>query len=195
MIASFLWVGFSQNQQLWYIRLAALARLRLFGQTTAECNNLFAALESASLSPSASNANLPGSRSAPVTPSAPGGFKSPAPPQVHNFDLYDYIRTNLLPFELLVLKAKTRYWAGDHMGYLDELKALFGWCKSMSKKACIGITKTSAAVRPPKSRAKVKRDDQAVAMWKERGARLILIMASQLIEMKVTTLCCDKNVK
>ena len=81
------------------------------------------------------------------------------------------------------------------MGYLDELKALFGWCKSMAKKACIGITKTSAAVRPPKSRAKVKRDDQAVAMWKERGARLILIMASQLIEMKVTTLCCDKNVK
>ncbi|KAI0075300.1 hypothetical protein K474DRAFT_1599988 [Panus rudis PR-1116 ss-1] len=116
---------------LWYIRLSALARLRLFSQTTAECNNLFNALTSASLSP-----------------------------------LYEYIRTHLLPFELLVLKAKTRYWAGDHMGYLDELTGLLGWCKSMARRAC------------------AKRDEAAVGMWKERGARLCLIMASQLIEMK-----------
>ncbi|KAK7687868.1 hypothetical protein QCA50_009087 [Cerrena zonata] len=164
---------------LWYIRLAALARLRLFGQTTAECNNLFAVLESASLSPSASKTHLPGSRSNPSTPATPGLRPNPHA-QDHTFNLYDYIRTTLLPFELLVLRAKTKYWAGDHMGYLDELRSLFGWCKTMSKRACVGNTKNSSA----KSRTKVKRDEQAVAMWKERGARLILIMASQLIEMK-----------
>ncbi|KAK7687889.1 hypothetical protein QCA50_009108 [Cerrena zonata] len=50
----------------------------------------------------------------------------------------------------------------------------------MSKRACVGNMKNSSA----KARTKVKRDEQAVTMWKERGARLILIMASQLIEMK-----------
>lgn len=90
----------------------------------------------------------------------------------------------MLPFELHVLRAKTKYWAGDHMGYLDELSSLLGWCRSMSKKACVGITKTSPVARPTKSKSKVKRDEEAVGMWKERGARIILIMASQLIEMK-----------
>ncbi|KAK7687890.1 hypothetical protein QCA50_009109 [Cerrena zonata] len=88
---------------LWYIRLAALARLRLFGQTTAECNNLFAALESASLSPSASKSHLLGSRSNPGTPATLGLRPNPHV-QDHSFDLYNYIRTTLLPFKLLVLE-------------------------------------------------------------------------------------------
>ena len=90
---------------------------------------------------------------------------------------YDYLRDNLLPFELEVLHAKSRYWEGDHMGYLDELRALLGRCKAMARKACRGGAKARSK--------KAARDDQAVGMWKERGARICLIMASQLIEMKV----------
>ncbi|CAL1715088.1 unnamed protein product [Somion occarium] len=167
---------------LWYIRLASLARLRLFSQTTAECNNLFNALQSTTLSPSASNTQIPGSRSAPPTPAA-AGFQTQT--QAYADNMYDYIRTHLLPFELLVLKARTKYWAGDHMGYLDELRALLGWCKSMSRRACTGsISRSFGSVKPGKPKSKAKRDEQAVSMWKERGARLILIMASQLIEIK-----------
>ncbi|THH32467.1 hypothetical protein EUX98_g1725 [Antrodiella citrinella] len=86
---------------------------------------------------------------------------------------HEHLRDNLMPFELEVLRAKSKYWEGDHMGYLDELRALLGRCKKMSRRACKG----------PKGRGAV-RDEQAVGMWKERGARVCLIMASQLIEMK-----------
>ncbi|KAL4248106.1 hypothetical protein ABKN59_007783 [Abortiporus biennis] len=80
-----------------------------------------------------------------------------------------YIFDKLLPFELEVLRARVKYWAGDFMGYLDELSALVKRCQKMSRK----VTKGKKA-----------RDEAVVAMWKERGARVCLIMASQLIEMK-----------
>ncbi|KAF7308849.1 Tetratricopeptide repeat protein 15-like [Mycena kentingensis (nom. inval.)] len=114
---------------LWYLRLSSLARLRLFNQTTAECNNLFNLLNS-------------------IEPLATRQW------------LFDRV----LPFELEVMNARLKYWAGDHMGYLDALHALLRKCKSRSRRA---------------------RDDASVvAMWKERGARVCLIIASQLVEMK-----------
>ena len=72
----------------------------------------------------------------------------------------------VLPFELEVLQTKTHYWAGDHMGYLDGLSALLTRCKAQAR----------ASAR--------KRDTAGIAMWRERAARICLIIASQLIEMK-----------
>ncbi|CAK5267692.1 unnamed protein product [Mycena citricolor] len=71
----------------------------------------------------------------------------------------------ILPFELEVLYARLRYWAGDHMGHLDALWALVKTCKARARKAKM-------------------RQGTEVAMWKERGARVCLIIASQLVEMK-----------
>ncbi|KAJ7066551.1 hypothetical protein C8F01DRAFT_1248551 [Mycena amicta] len=70
----------------------------------------------------------------------------------------------VLPFELEIMNARLKYWAGDHMGYLDALYALLRKCKTRSRRA--------------------GGDVSVVAMWKERGARVCLIMASQLVEMK-----------
>ncbi|KAJ7116057.1 hypothetical protein C8R44DRAFT_675622 [Mycena epipterygia] len=70
----------------------------------------------------------------------------------------------ILPFELEVMHARLKYWTGDHMGYLDALFALLRKCKNRSRRA--------------------KGETAAVAMWKERGARVCLIIASQLMEMK-----------
>ncbi|KAJ4475060.1 hypothetical protein J3R30DRAFT_3658933 [Lentinula aciculospora] len=71
----------------------------------------------------------------------------------------------LLPFELEVMFVRLRYWAGDHMGYLDALNVLLRKCKLKARKA-------------PKS------DPTTGAMWRERGARVSLIIATQLCEMK-----------
>jgi trafficking protein particle complex subunit 12 len=66
--------------------------------------------------------------------------------------------------------ARLKYWAGDHMAYLDALNGLLRKCKAKSREAG----------RKGDANASV------VAMWKERGARVCLIIASQLMEMKVT---------
>ncbi|EJD07528.1 uncharacterized protein FOMMEDRAFT_137814 [Fomitiporia mediterranea MF3/22] len=113
---------------LWYIRLSSLARLRLFNQTSAECENLFSVL--ATLEPPTARA---------------------------------YILHSILPFELEVLRARCAYWAGDHLGYLDDVSALLQRCRVRARQA---------------------RGGTEGAMWKERGARMALIVASQLVEMK-----------
>lgn len=51
------------------------------------------------------------------------------------------------------------------MGYLDALNALLKKCRTKARMA--------------------KKDEVGRAMWQERGARVCLIIASQLIEMKV----------
>ncbi|KAF8216585.1 hypothetical protein K438DRAFT_1559177 [Mycena galopus ATCC 62051] len=70
----------------------------------------------------------------------------------------------ILPFELEVMHARLKYWAGDHMAYVDALYALLRKCKVRSRRA--------------------RGEPTAVAMWKERGARICLIIASQFMEMK-----------
>jgi hypothetical protein len=121
---------FYESYQLWYLRLACLARLRLFNQTSAECTNFFSVLNA--IEPPSSKAWL--------------------------FD-------RLLPFELEVMQARLKYWAGDHMAYLDALSALLGKCRKKARMA--------------------KGDAATASMWQERGARICLIIASQLVEMKV----------
>ncbi|KAI0369156.1 hypothetical protein BV20DRAFT_946572 [Pilatotrama ljubarskyi] len=76
----------------------------------------------------------------------------------------EYLFDRVLPFELDVLHAKLRYWAGDHLGYLDALAALLSRCKRKARAA--------------------RGDQVAHAMWTERGTRVCLIIASQLIEMR-----------
>jgi trafficking protein particle complex subunit 12 len=70
----------------------------------------------------------------------------------------------VLPFELEIMHARLKYWAADHLGYLDALVPLLRKCKT---------------------RARAAGKSGTVAMWKERGARVSLTIASQLVEMKV----------
>jgi hypothetical protein len=77
-----------------------------------------------------------------------------------------YVFDRLVPFELEVMHARLKYWAGDHMSYLDALSALLRKCRTKARLA--------------------KSDNSIVAMWKERGSRICLIIASQLMEMKAS---------
>ncbi|KAF8653535.1 hypothetical protein AX16_003900 [Volvariella volvacea WC 439] len=148
---------------LWYLRLSSLARLRLFNQTSAECTNLFTVLNSAE----------------------PASTK-------------DYIFEHLVPFELEVLHARVKYWAGDHMGYLDALYKLLRRCRIKARE-CFRVAQREereyreweireleghvhrGSIRKKKPKGI---DWVSVEMWKERGARMCLILASHLIEMK-----------
>lgn len=77
-----------------------------------------------------------------------------------------YLFDRVLPFELEVMHARLKYWAGDPMGYLDILYALLKKCKLQAKSS------------------KAEGDDSSLSMWLERAARMCLIIASQMIEMK-----------
>ncbi|KAG1860691.1 hypothetical protein DFJ58DRAFT_715561 [Suillus subalutaceus] len=77
-----------------------------------------------------------------------------------------YLFDRVLPFELEVMHARLKYWAGDPMGYLDILYALLKKCKLRAKSS------------------KAEGDDSSLSMWLERAARMCLIIASQMIEMK-----------
>ncbi|OCH85501.1 hypothetical protein OBBRIDRAFT_762865 [Obba rivulosa] len=72
-----------------------------------------------------------------------------------------WVFARALPFELEVLHARLKYWAGDHMGHLDALAALLRRCRNQAR------------AHPADAE-----------MWRERGARMALVIASQLIEMK-----------
>ncbi|KAJ2934848.1 hypothetical protein H1R20_g2259, partial [Candolleomyces eurysporus] len=78
-----------------------------------------------------------------------------------------YLFERILPFELEVMQTRLKYWAGDHMGHLDALAALLRKCKVNAKQG--------------------KSDGGVMSMWKERGSRIALIMASQMVEMKEFT--------
>ncbi|CDO69636.1 hypothetical protein BN946_scf184851.g24 [Trametes cinnabarina] len=78
----------------------------------------------------------------------------------------EYLFDRILPFELEVIYARLKYWAGDHVGYLDALAALLRRCKAKARAA--------------------RADQTAAGMWTERGARVCLIIASQLVEMRVS---------
>ena len=69
------------------------------------------------------------------------------------------------------MHARLKYWAGDHLGYLDALAPLLRKCKVRARAAA------AAAV--------LGESGSAAAMWRERGTRVSLTIASQLVEMKV----------
>lgn len=62
------------------------------------------------------------------------------------------------------MRARCAYWAGDHLGYLDDLSALLRRCKL---------------------RARRVKDPAEADMWAERGTRMCLIIASLFVELKV----------
>jgi len=74
----------------------------------------------------------------------------------------EFVFNQILPFELEVLHARIRYWEGNSFGYLDSLSLILRKCKLKCKSA----------------------DETTLPTWKERAARICLIIASQLLEMK-----------
>jgi trafficking protein particle complex subunit 12 len=88
-----------------------------------------------------------------------------------------YINEHVLPFELEVLRARCSYWAGDAVGYLDEVVGIMKECRSRAR------TCDSKEVRMKKGNEGEKEREKA--MWVERAARMALIVASQLLEMGV----------
>ncbi|PPQ91887.1 hypothetical protein CVT25_000762 [Psilocybe cyanescens] len=79
----------------------------------------------------------------------------------------EYVFERILPFELEVMQTRLKYWAGDHMGYLDALNVLLKKCRMKCRQS--------------------GNDETLVPMWKERGGRVCLIIASQMVEMKEIT--------
>ena len=78
-------------------------------------------------------------------------------------DSEDYLLSPLVPFDLIIFKARTYYWANDPYAYLDELSNL--------QRACARISSQSNSADRP--------------LWRERGSRLGLLLAAQLAEMQV----------
>ncbi|KAH9975978.1 hypothetical protein BGW80DRAFT_1484321 [Lactifluus volemus] len=74
-----------------------------------------------------------------------------------------HVLEHVLPFELDVINARVKYWAGDAYGYTDALGVLLRRCRRRARNA---------------------RLDADRQMWIERGARVGLIAASQFIETK-----------
>jgi len=74
-----------------------------------------------------------------------------------------HVLEHVLPFELDVIYARVKYWAGDSQGYTDALGTLIRRCRR---------------------RARIARLDADRQMWIERAARVALIAASQFIEIK-----------
>ncbi len=64
------------------------------------------------------------------------------------------------------------------MGYIDALTMLLKRCRMKGRAAAVAVTKA-------KQGGHLAIDESVVPMWKERGARVALILASQLVEMKV----------
>ncbi|KAI9451686.1 hypothetical protein BJY52DRAFT_91219 [Lactarius psammicola] len=87
-----------------------------------------------------------------------GALASIVPPTART-----HVLEHVLPFELDVIHARVKYWAGDAHGYTDALGALLRRCRR---------------------RARAARLDADRQMWVERGARVGLIAASQFIETK-----------
>lgn len=131
-------ISFLLPCQLWYLRLHSLARMRLYNQATVECSNLWAALESQAAASVAEDATS---------------------------DLREYIFSHLVPFELLVFRARTSYFVKDSYEYLDQLMSLRRDCLKWARQA---------------------EDAIEADVWKERCSRIGLLVASQLLEMKVS---------
>lgn len=78
--------------------------------------------------------------------------------------IYIFDNDSVLPFDLLVFRARTSYFVKDNYEYLDQLMALRKKCLNKSKNAT---------------------DEGKKEEWKERGVRIGLLIATQLIEMQV----------
>jgi len=78
-------------------------------------------------------------------------------------ELRHQVFDHLLPFELEVFRTRLFLWANDPLSYLDGLHALLAQCKRNVRDAL---------------------ESALVDTWAERCARITLIIASQLIDMK-----------
>lgn len=130
--------------QLWALRLAALARLRLYNHASAETSALFSALSTI----------------------------QPPSAQTH-------ILTTLLPIELELARARVRYWNNDAVGYVDALVEVLRNCKLKTLKYVekLGVSTNVEEM----GRLRLSVDE-----WKGNMARVGLVLANQLVEIKVS---------
>ncbi|KAH7890846.1 hypothetical protein F5I97DRAFT_1800098 [Phlebopus sp. FC_14] len=68
------------------------------------------------------------------------------------------------PSGMSLFHARVHYWTGDTLGYVDALSGILGTCKERARILAIA--------------------EANLSMWLERTARVCLILASQLVEMK-----------
>lgn len=135
--------------QLWALRLAALARLRLYNHASAETSALFSALSTV----------------------------QPPPAQKH-------ILTTLLPLELELARARMRYWNNDAVGYVDALVEVLRNCRRKTSKYLEKLGASNDVEEMGRLRVSVDE-------WKGNIARVGLVLASQLVEMKVSSVDYD----
>lgn len=97
-----------------------------------------------------------------------------------------YILTRgVLPFELEVLRARCAYWAGDPLGYLDDVAALLRRCRVRAREEGKNEEEGEGEIGNGNGN---ERSAGRRGMRKERAARMALVAASQLVEMKVPVL-------
>ncbi|KAF9530442.1 hypothetical protein CPB83DRAFT_850931 [Crepidotus variabilis] len=94
-----------------------------------------------------------------------------------------YVYERILPFELEVVQTRLKYWSGDHMGYLDSLSALLKKCRIKCRAVSAAIA-NGVSGHNVRGRRDPLADESLIPMWKERGARIALILASQMVDMK-----------
>ncbi|CAG7847735.1 SubName: Full=Uncharacterized protein {ECO:0000313/EMBL:CCA67893.1} [Serendipita indica DSM 11827] len=81
---------------------------------------------------------------------------------------------DLLPLDLDLCRCRLRYWANDSIGYVDALMLTLNSCKRSLAKAMKRNVQNATV-------------DGSVERWTERCARVSLVLASQLVEMKQYT--------
>lgn len=81
----------------------------------------------------------------------------------------EYLIKELLPLDLELCRARLRYWANDQLGYIDALMHIIKRCRYMAKRS--------------HERAGISTS----AKWLDKAARVSVVLASQLVEMKQYT--------
>ncbi|PVG01913.1 hypothetical protein CPB86DRAFT_25683 [Serendipita vermifera] len=80
----------------------------------------------------------------------------------------EYLLQELLPLDLELCRARLRYWTNDHTKYVDELMQIVKRCRAQAQKYN-------------------QQDEERTHKWLDRAARVSVVLASQLVEMKQFT--------
>ncbi|EIW79402.1 hypothetical protein CONPUDRAFT_91647 [Coniophora puteana RWD-64-598 SS2] len=163
---------------LWYLRLSSLARMRLFNHAAAECSSLLGALPPASVLPP--NA-LPFELRVLAArilgrglEDAPSASASPAPGDPQS-----------VPGGLKDNAAGTSEGGGGPWGQVDALCALLKMCQRRA--APPRLRKANASASEAEDVEALQVAERERDMWRERGARVCMILASVLVDMKEYT--------
>ena len=90
-----------------------------------------------------------------------------------------HILTSLLPIELELARVRMRYWNDDPLGYVDALVEVLRSCRRKTSKFVERLGMSTDVEEMGRLRVSVDE-------WKGNMARVGLVLASQLVEMKVS---------